>query len=103
MSARRVLAIGLDGYEVSLEDRFIAAGELPAMAALRARSACFRLDHGAATEKPATIGQQRQRGEHRHARQLLQLSARVNRLVKVFPQKPEAGTHAEAGDQRHGE
>jgi predicted AlkP superfamily phosphohydrolase/phosphomutase len=48
MSARRVLAIGLDGYEASLGDRLMAAGELPALAALRRRSACFLLDHGPA-------------------------------------------------------
>jgi predicted AlkP superfamily phosphohydrolase/phosphomutase len=45
---RRVLAIGLDGYEPSLEDRLVAAGELPAIADLRRRSARFQLDHGPA-------------------------------------------------------
>ena len=48
MKARRVLAIGLDGYEPSLEDELVAAGELPALAQLRQRSARFRLDHGPA-------------------------------------------------------
>jgi predicted AlkP superfamily phosphohydrolase/phosphomutase len=45
---RRVLAIGLDGLEINLAERLMAAGEMPALAALRQRSACFRLDHGAA-------------------------------------------------------
>jgi predicted AlkP superfamily phosphohydrolase/phosphomutase len=43
-----VLAIGLDGFEASLGDRLISAGELPALAALRSRSACYLLDHGPA-------------------------------------------------------
>src|ERR1700730_15192386 len=46
--ARRVLAIGLDGYEASLGDELMAAGELPALARLRRRSARFLLDHGPA-------------------------------------------------------
>jgi predicted AlkP superfamily phosphohydrolase/phosphomutase len=45
---RRVLAIGLDGYEESLERRLLAAGELPAIARLRERSARYLLDHGSA-------------------------------------------------------
>ncbi len=49
MRGRRVLAIGLDGYEQSLGDPMMAAGELPALAALKARSARFLLDHGPAT------------------------------------------------------
>jgi predicted AlkP superfamily phosphohydrolase/phosphomutase len=44
-----VLAIGLDGYEQSLGDELMAAGDLPGLAALRDRSARFLLDHGAAT------------------------------------------------------
>jgi hypothetical protein len=48
MTKRRVLAIGLDGYEESLERQMIAAGELPAMSRLRAESARFLLDHGPA-------------------------------------------------------
>jgi hypothetical protein len=44
----RVLAIGLDGYEPSLEDALVAAGELPAIAKLREASARFSLDHGSA-------------------------------------------------------
>ena len=48
MGARRVIAIGLDGYEVSLERRLIEAGDLPALAHMRARSARYLLDHGPA-------------------------------------------------------
>jgi len=46
---RRVLAIGLDGYEQSLGETLMAEGELPCLAALRDRSARFLLDHGPAT------------------------------------------------------
>ena len=46
---KKVLAIGLDGYEQSVGDAFIAAGELPCLAELRSKSARFLLDHGAAT------------------------------------------------------
>lgn len=49
MDRRKVLAIGLDGYEQSVGDKFMAEGALPALAALRSRSARFLLDHGAAT------------------------------------------------------
>jgi predicted AlkP superfamily phosphohydrolase/phosphomutase len=45
---RRVIAIGLDGYEESLERRLIEAGELPALARLRERSVRYLLEHGAA-------------------------------------------------------
>lgn len=48
MSKQRVLAIGLDGYEESLERRLLEAGELPALARLRERSARYLLDHGPA-------------------------------------------------------
>ncbi|HEX8191021.1 MAG TPA: hypothetical protein VF586_21865 [Pyrinomonadaceae bacterium] len=48
MGKQRVLAIGLDGYEESLERRFMEAGELPALARLRERSARYLLDHGPA-------------------------------------------------------
>jgi hypothetical protein len=48
MSRRRVLAIGLDGLEVTLADRLMAAGEMPALARLRQRSVRFLLDHGPA-------------------------------------------------------
>jgi predicted AlkP superfamily phosphohydrolase/phosphomutase len=42
------LAVGLDGYEESLERQLIEAGELPALARLRERSARFLLEHGPA-------------------------------------------------------
>ena len=48
MGKQRVLAIGLDGYEESLERRLIEAGELPALKRLRERSARYLLDHGPA-------------------------------------------------------
>jgi predicted AlkP superfamily phosphohydrolase/phosphomutase len=48
MARRRVLVIGLDGLEATLTDRLMAAGEMPALAELRRRSACFQLDHGPA-------------------------------------------------------
>jgi predicted AlkP superfamily phosphohydrolase/phosphomutase len=48
LDKRRVLAIGLDGYEESLERRLIEAGELPALKRLRERSARYLLDHGPA-------------------------------------------------------
>jgi predicted AlkP superfamily phosphohydrolase/phosphomutase len=49
MARKRVLAIGLDGHEQSLGERFMSEGELPNLKALRDRSARFLLDHGAAT------------------------------------------------------
>ncbi|HEX8281930.1 MAG TPA: alkaline phosphatase family protein [Pyrinomonadaceae bacterium] len=45
---QRVLAIGLDGYEESLERQLIMAGELPALARLREKSARYLLEHGPA-------------------------------------------------------
>jgi predicted AlkP superfamily phosphohydrolase/phosphomutase len=48
LSTQRVIAIGLDGYEESLERRLIEAGELPALAHLREHSARYLLEHGAA-------------------------------------------------------
>jgi len=48
MTRRRVLAIGLDGYEQSLGDKLMAEGLLPGLKSLRSRSARFLLDHGAA-------------------------------------------------------
>jgi predicted AlkP superfamily phosphohydrolase/phosphomutase len=44
----RVLVILLDGYEQSLGQRLMAAGEMPEMARLAASSARFLLDHGPA-------------------------------------------------------
>jgi predicted AlkP superfamily phosphohydrolase/phosphomutase len=43
---RRVLAIGLDGYELSLAESMMAENLLPNMWRLRARSARFLLNHG---------------------------------------------------------
>src|SRR5690349_18478266 len=48
MARSRVLVVGLDGYEATLGDRLMAEGLLPNLAALRARSAIFLLDHGSA-------------------------------------------------------
>jgi hypothetical protein len=48
MARHKVLAIGLDGYEVSLAERYMAEGQMPAMADLRKRSARFLLDEGPA-------------------------------------------------------
>lgn len=48
MGKQRVLAVGLDGYEESLERRLMGAGELPALKGLRERSARYLLDHGPA-------------------------------------------------------
>jgi predicted AlkP superfamily phosphohydrolase/phosphomutase len=48
MARRRVLVLGLDGLELTLAERLMAAGEMPALAALAQRSARFRLDHGPA-------------------------------------------------------
>ncbi len=44
----RLLLIVLDGHEQSLAEELMRAGDLPAMAALRARSRRWPLDHGAA-------------------------------------------------------
>ena len=48
MKRPRVLALGLDGLEVSFVEKLLARGEMPALASLAARSARFRLDHGPA-------------------------------------------------------
>jgi predicted AlkP superfamily phosphohydrolase/phosphomutase len=48
MPHQRVVAIGLDGLEVTFAERLMETGEMPALAALRHRSARFLLDHGAA-------------------------------------------------------
>ncbi len=45
MARPRVLAIGLDGLEITHAERLMAAGEMPALAELGRRSARFRLDH----------------------------------------------------------
>jgi len=41
MARQKVLAIGLDGFEVSLAERYMAEGQMPALAALRKRAARF--------------------------------------------------------------
>jgi len=48
MARPRVLAIGLDGLEITLAERLMAAGEMPALTNLGRRAARFRLDHGPA-------------------------------------------------------
>jgi len=48
MRRRRVLAVGLDGLEVSLAARLTAAGQMPALADVSRRAARFLLDHGPA-------------------------------------------------------
>jgi len=46
--SRRLLVIGLDGYEASLGDRMMSEGRLPALTELNRRGARLHLDHGAA-------------------------------------------------------
>src|SRR5262249_31697014 len=43
MARPRVLLIGLDGLEITVAERLMAAGEMPALAELRRRAARFRL------------------------------------------------------------
>lgn len=45
---KKLLVIGLDGYEAGVADRMMREGKLPALAALTRRSAQVNLDHGAA-------------------------------------------------------
>ena len=49
MNKRKVLVIGLDGYEQSFGNAMMEAGELPALSGLRQQSATWLLDHGWAT------------------------------------------------------
>ena len=44
----KVLAICLDGYEKSLSDEMMQAGEMPCLAHLADESCRFLLEHGAA-------------------------------------------------------
>lgn len=44
----RLLIIGLDGLEISYAETLMDSGDMPALAALRDRSARFLLDHGSA-------------------------------------------------------
>src|SRR5262249_37293160 len=48
MTRHRVLAIGLDGLDITLAERFMAEGQMPALADLKTRSARFLLDEGSA-------------------------------------------------------
>ena len=48
MKRPRVLALGLDGLELSFMERLMLAGDMPALAELRGRAARFLLDHGPA-------------------------------------------------------
>lgn len=48
MQKSRVMMIGLDGFELSVADRLLEEGRLPALRRLRDRSASFLLDHGSA-------------------------------------------------------
>lgn len=46
MARRRILTIGLDGFDGTLAERFLNAGALPNLARLRSQGACYELDHG---------------------------------------------------------
>ena len=46
MTSRRILAIGLDGFELTLAERFQAEGILPNFAHFQEHAACYKLDHG---------------------------------------------------------
>jgi predicted AlkP superfamily phosphohydrolase/phosphomutase len=48
MARHRVLAIGLDGFDATLAERYMAEGQMPALAELKKRAARFLLDEGAA-------------------------------------------------------
>ncbi len=50
MTRRKVMAIGLDGLDLTLAERLIVEGQMPALASLRKRSARFLLDPGPAEE-----------------------------------------------------
>lgn len=47
---RRIIVIGLDGYDPAYAARLMAAGELPALRAMREHGVAFDLDHGADRE-----------------------------------------------------
>ena len=44
MARHRVMAIGLDGFDATLAERYMAEGQMPALAALRKRAARFLLN-----------------------------------------------------------
>ncbi|HLH95376.1 MAG TPA: alkaline phosphatase family protein [Xanthobacteraceae bacterium] len=46
MFRRRMLVIGLDGFDIGFAEQLMAEGALPNIARLRLCSACFDLDHG---------------------------------------------------------
>jgi predicted AlkP superfamily phosphohydrolase/phosphomutase len=46
MMRRRILLIGLDGFDIGLAERFLNEGELPNIARLRMQGARYGLDHG---------------------------------------------------------
>src|SRR4029453_8068083 len=48
MTEERVIMIGLDGFELSVAERMIGQGRLPALDKLRQNGARFLLDHGPA-------------------------------------------------------
>ena len=50
MAQRRVLVIGLDGFERTVADHLIEAGRMPNLAKLRAKGASYLLDHGSARQ-----------------------------------------------------
>ena len=56
-TARRVLMLSLDGYDPAVGDSLLAAGELPALARLRERSARFVLDHTAGAKRSGLAGE----------------------------------------------
>ena len=46
MNRRRILLLGLDGFDIALAERFIREGLLPNLARLRSEGSSFDLDHG---------------------------------------------------------
>jgi predicted AlkP superfamily phosphohydrolase/phosphomutase len=46
MTSRRILLIGLDGFDLTLAERFQAQGLLPNFARCQEQAACYKLDHG---------------------------------------------------------
>jgi predicted AlkP superfamily phosphohydrolase/phosphomutase len=46
MTFRRILVIGLDGFDLTLAERFQAEGILPNFARFQQQAACYKLDHG---------------------------------------------------------
>ena len=46
MTRRRILMIGLDGFDIGLAERFLKDGDLPNIARLRMQGARYVLDHG---------------------------------------------------------